>query len=1162
MFGLYKALYDYTPQDPETELALAEDQELYIIDKEDDQWWKAKVKLDQASEEEGAVGLVPSNYVEEMSPLYLARAIYAYAATNDEELTMNEDDPLQVFEKDDEWLLVKLQSDANKLGYVPASYVQEEEGTGESDAFGGVSAETESPTEPAAAYTDPAELAAASRNKAKADAIQTWVVSELDDKKKKKKGTLGVGNGAIFFASESDKTPIQQHPISAVTSVTHDHKDLSLHITGLAAPLNFHSSSRDETDEIVSKLRTSKDLSGGAFSAVDEPIIGAPPTLPQLTTSTSTKNVRWASSPITESHPAENSDAAAAVALYDFEAQGEDELNLTEGENLVILDQSAEDWWKVRNERGEEGVVPAQYVEVGSAGVDNSVGNSAEDYEAEERESAAREAAEAEAEANAKAQRRREREEAEAAQEAEARRVRREQEDRRRQKVEEKMRREDEAAERQRARQQGAPQPPQIRSRPSHSEAVNRDIPIPKDRSMPDRPQKASSSGRSRPSANRVRTWHDKSGQFKVEAEFLGLKEGKIRLHKLNGVVIEVPLEKMSPEDREYIDRGMDRRPAHPAMNEDDLPLAQSHPHKSRPTSSVSRDTSSSSRPSSSAQSQSQSRPTPVKKPTIDWFEFFLNAGCDMDDCTRYAAAFERDKIDTTILPDLDASTLRSLGLREGDVIRVRKAISARNPPKDKETKKQIESDEALARRLQQEEQSGRVSSPSAATTNNSASLFTSSDGSLKNQTRRGRPERKSTTSSVDATSIATAGDLLRENPSPAPPVVVSPAPSPPVVEPAPKSVPAVNGFDDDAWTPRPSSAKPTTPTPVAPPIQAPVSVAPPIQPATQGASSAFDFLAQIGQARPPSAPIQQPLTTGMSNLSIGSGGSPAPQPTSVPQSFHNGLGFSGSPAPMGQLLQSQQTGAFQQQQQPQQTGPRGPLAPVPQNQGLLNPLIPTATGFGQFIPTRPQQSTSPFQQQQPQMTGYQQQQPTGFQQQQPTGFQQQQPTGFQQTQMTGYQPSGGFMPQMTGMNSNYQQGQVNANANALSSADQFNALASARVQPTPQSQQQSFNPSNVFAAMKNNKGVLDASAAPQSSDKYDALRPQVTGFPGMMMQQPQQTGFMQPQATGYPMGGMGMQPPLQQQQFMQPQATGFMGPQSTGFNPYQQQQQTGYRGF
>ena len=40
---------------------------------------------------------------------------------------------------------------------------------------------------------------------AKADPIQTWSVSEVDAKNKKKKGTLGVGNGSIFFASESDK---------------------------------------------------------------------------------------------------------------------------------------------------------------------------------------------------------------------------------------------------------------------------------------------------------------------------------------------------------------------------------------------------------------------------------------------------------------------------------------------------------------------------------------------------------------------------------------------------------------------------------------------------------------------------------------------------------------------------------------------------------------------------------------------------------------------------------------------------------------------------------------------------------------------------------------------------------------------------------------------
>lgn len=32
-----------------------------------------------------------------------------------------------------------------------------------------------------------------------------FYVQELDKKKKKKKGTLGVGNGAVFFASETDK---------------------------------------------------------------------------------------------------------------------------------------------------------------------------------------------------------------------------------------------------------------------------------------------------------------------------------------------------------------------------------------------------------------------------------------------------------------------------------------------------------------------------------------------------------------------------------------------------------------------------------------------------------------------------------------------------------------------------------------------------------------------------------------------------------------------------------------------------------------------------------------------------------------------------------------------------------------------------------------------
>lgn len=78
---------------------------------------------------------------------------------------------------------------------------------------------------------------------------------------------------------------------------------------------------------------------------------------------------------------------------------------------------------------------------------------------------------------------------------------------------------------------------------------------------------------------------------------------------------------------------------------------------------------------------------------------------------------------------------------------------------------------------------------------------------------------------------------------------------------------------------------------------------------------------------------------------------------------------------------------------------------------------------------------------------------------------------------------------EQTGLNPNFIQGQVNANANALSSADQFNSLASARVQPTPRIEQQNFNPSNVFASMKGNKGMLDPSAAPQSESEFEVVR-------------------------------------------------------------------------
>lgn len=67
-------------------------------------------------------------------------------------------------------------------------------------------------------YVDPAARVASA--KVTADDIKTWSVSEIDKKGKKKKGTLGVGNGAVFFASDSDKVrcspPLFPHPVTYI----------------------------------------------------------------------------------------------------------------------------------------------------------------------------------------------------------------------------------------------------------------------------------------------------------------------------------------------------------------------------------------------------------------------------------------------------------------------------------------------------------------------------------------------------------------------------------------------------------------------------------------------------------------------------------------------------------------------------------------------------------------------------------------------------------------------------------------------------------------------------------------------------------------------------------------------------------------------------------
>lgn len=64
--GVYSAVYDYQPQG-EGELDIREGDLLYILEKNaEDDWWKAKKKAEREDEDEPE-GLVPNNYVEEVS---------------------------------------------------------------------------------------------------------------------------------------------------------------------------------------------------------------------------------------------------------------------------------------------------------------------------------------------------------------------------------------------------------------------------------------------------------------------------------------------------------------------------------------------------------------------------------------------------------------------------------------------------------------------------------------------------------------------------------------------------------------------------------------------------------------------------------------------------------------------------------------------------------------------------------------------------------------------------------------------------------------------------------------------------------------------------------------------------------------------------------------
>ncbi|CAG8778427.1 8830_t:CDS:2, partial [Cetraspora pellucida] len=52
------------------------------------------------------------------------------------------------------------------------------------------------------------------------------------------------------------------------------------------------------------------------------------------------------------------------IALYDFDAQGDDEISIREGDKVWVVDDvSSNEWWRCRK-GDEEGMVPSSYINI------------------------------------------------------------------------------------------------------------------------------------------------------------------------------------------------------------------------------------------------------------------------------------------------------------------------------------------------------------------------------------------------------------------------------------------------------------------------------------------------------------------------------------------------------------------------------------------------------------------------------------------------------------------------------------------------------------------------------------------------------------------------------------------------------------------------------
>ncbi|TPX48253.1 hypothetical protein SeLEV6574_g02148 [Synchytrium endobioticum] len=617
---------------------------LIIDDGSDDKWLTARHRSQDAFAD-STIGLIPANYVQDAPPVVTWKAIYQYEARTDDEISFPDGASIDIYERNDpEWWLARYHDD---VGLIPAVYVSEDGNPEPEDEYG----------------VDPDHVVPEDENQPRADRLQEAAAQKAAFLSAIEPLGPPKAPGAARAKTVSRLPPAEIGPELMYYSVIVDEKKIKKKRNGLVGADTDTLYFISENDRGVLNKWLIKDtktsLKGKRLTVhiVDETIVieGDKVDLQainkKLEESSRTSRISrpmhvtlmdsggGGPPPIMDmpSRPAiPGAGPKMAVAIYDYVAKTNEELSIQENENLMVLDDSDPEWIKVRiiskGGRAGEGLVPYNYIEYKQRD-DGGVASGASIPSQPPMPPTALPA---------------------------------------RPKIE--------------SAPPAMPQRPQIQQAPTPPPMAPRPAARPGAKSMDDNSDK--------PDPSKVRMWTDKTGSFKVEAQLLSVTDGKVHLHKVNGVRITVPLEKLDSKDCAFINTVTGGNLTVPAGSAPPLPPRESLSNGSGhlalgltspprlPLRVVSDDS-----------AIMRSNGPPILVPAAS----SMNHSRDAE---KYAARFVTERLDKTILEDVDRETFKALGVTEGDIIRIRKHAPLSAEAAVRENKVLSKNDAQYARRL------------------------------------------------------------------------------------------------------------------------------------------------------------------------------------------------------------------------------------------------------------------------------------------------------------------------------------------------------------------------------------------------------------------------------------------------------------------------------